>query len=103
MNKGHLKLLTLPFIGGVPSAARCHFPPRRTVFQFFRTMANTNLDSCQPQMKVKSKERLRLIKSKEILSKRRDLDGPATVYLQVLGAGSRDNPASIYLFSEFNR
>lgn len=66
-------------------------------------MANTNLDSCQPRMELKNKEPLRLIRSKEILRKRRDLDGPATVYLQVLGASSRDNPASIYVFSEFNR
>ncbi|TNM97165.1 hypothetical protein fugu_015321 [Takifugu bimaculatus] len=102
MIRGHLKLLTLPFTG-VLSAARCHCPPHRTVFQLFRTMASTSPESWQPQRKVKKKEPLRLIKSKESRSKRTDLNGPSTVYLQVLGAGSRDNPASIYVFSEFNR
>ncbi|XP_056871053.1 zinc phosphodiesterase ELAC protein 2 isoform X2 [Takifugu flavidus] len=66
-------------------------------------MASTSPESWQPQRKVKKKEPLRLIKSKESRSKRTDLNGPSTVYLQVLGAGSRDNPASIYVFSEFNR
>lgn len=32
-----------------------------------------------------------------------DNHGPATVYVQVVGAGSRDNGASLYVFSEFNR
>lgn len=102
MIEGHLKLLTLPFTA-VLSAARCHCPPQRTVFQLFRSMASTSPESWQPPRKVKKKEPLRLIKSKESRSKRSDLNGPATVYLQVLGAGSRDNPASIYVFSEFNR
>lgn len=101
MIKGHLKLLTLPFTG-VLSAAPLS-PPHRTVFQLFRTMASTSPESWQPQRKAKKKEPLRLIKSRESRSKRTDLDGPSTVYVQVLGAGSRDNPASIYVFSEFNR
>uniref|UniRef100_A0A8C5QS61 Zinc phosphodiesterase ELAC protein 2 n=1 Tax=Leptobrachium leishanense TaxID=445787 RepID=A0A8C5QS61_9ANUR len=44
----------------------------------------------------------RHIKSRE---KRRGVEqhGPATVYLQVVGAGSRDSGASLYVFSEFNR
>lgn len=32
-----------------------------------------------------------------------DNHGPANVYVQVVGAGSRDNGASLYVFSEFNR
>lgn len=94
MNTGHLKL----FLGG-----RVHLPFPRTVFQFFRAMANSNPGSWQPQRKVKHKEPLRRVKCKESRSQRTDLNGPSTVYLQVLGAGSRDNPASIYVFSEFNR
>lgn len=49
--------------------------------------------------KAKQKEPLRRLKTKE----HRDTHGPATVYLQVVGAGSRDNGASLYVFSEYNR
>lgn len=97
MNTGHLRL----FLGGVLPAARCHLPSTRTVFQSFRAMANSNPESRQPQRK--HKEPLRRVKCRESRSQRTDLNGPSTVYLQVLGAGSRDNPASIYVFSEFNR
>ncbi|XP_028268720.1 zinc phosphodiesterase ELAC protein 2 isoform X2 [Parambassis ranga] len=53
--------------------------------------------------KAKQKEPLRRLKTKESRSKQGDLSGPATVYLQVVGAGSRDNPVSLYVFSEYNR
>ncbi|KAM4597704.1 zinc phosphodiesterase ELAC protein 2 isoform 2-T2 [Polymixia lowei] len=53
--------------------------------------------------KGKHKETLRRVKAKEQRGKRGDVHGPATVYLQVVGAGSRDNGASLYVFSEFNR
>ncbi|XP_053309228.1 zinc phosphodiesterase ELAC protein 2 [Spea bombifrons] len=48
------------------------------------------------------KDTLRHIKNRE---KRKGVEqhGPSTVYLQVLGAGSRDSGASLYVFSEFNR
>ncbi|XP_067860410.1 zinc phosphodiesterase ELAC protein 2 isoform X2 [Heptranchias perlo] len=48
------------------------------------------------------KDTLRHIKSRE---KRRGADthGPATVYLQVVGSGSREAGASLYVFSEYNR
>ncbi|XP_069510615.1 zinc phosphodiesterase ELAC protein 2 [Ambystoma mexicanum] len=48
------------------------------------------------------KDTLRHIKNRE---KRRGVEhhGPATVYLQVAGAGSRDAGTSIYVFSEYNR
>uniref|UniRef100_A0AAQ5YWZ1 Zinc phosphodiesterase ELAC protein 2 n=1 Tax=Amphiprion ocellaris TaxID=80972 RepID=A0AAQ5YWZ1_AMPOC len=49
------------------------------------------------------KEPLRRVKTKESRGKRGDSHGPSTVYLQVVGAGSRDNAASLYVFSEFNR
>ncbi|XP_055008905.1 zinc phosphodiesterase ELAC protein 2 isoform X2 [Boleophthalmus pectinirostris] len=55
------------------------------------------------QKKAKLKEPLRRTKTKENRQKRGDVHGPATVYVQVVGAGSRDNPASLYVFSEFNR
>uniref|UniRef100_A0A672NP63 Zinc phosphodiesterase ELAC protein 2 n=1 Tax=Sinocyclocheilus grahami TaxID=75366 RepID=A0A672NP63_SINGR len=48
------------------------------------------------------RDTLRHVKVKE--SRRPgELHGPATVYVQVLGAGSRDNGASLYVFSEYNR
>uniref|UniRef100_A0A669F2W1 Zinc phosphodiesterase ELAC protein 2 n=1 Tax=Oreochromis niloticus TaxID=8128 RepID=A0A669F2W1_ORENI len=70
----------------------------------FRTMAttNTNNNNNLPK-KAKQKEPLRRVKTKENRSKRGDVHGPSTVYLQVAGAGSRDNAASVYVFSEFNR
>ncbi|XP_051888754.1 zinc phosphodiesterase ELAC protein 2 [Pristis pectinata] len=48
------------------------------------------------------KDILRHIKSRE---KRRhgDVHGPSTVYLQVVATGSRENGASLYVFSEYNR
>uniref|UniRef100_A0A3Q3XPF4 Zinc phosphodiesterase ELAC protein 2 n=1 Tax=Mola mola TaxID=94237 RepID=A0A3Q3XPF4_MOLML len=50
-----------------------------------------------------SKEPLRRLKTKENRSGRVDLHSPSTVYVQVVGAGSRDNAASLYVFSEYNR
>ncbi|XP_008292054.1 zinc phosphodiesterase ELAC protein 2 isoform X2 [Stegastes partitus] len=94
-----------------PSVAHCDFRFHRTVFQFFRTMATNNNnsnnsnnfpDTRQPR-KVKQKEPLRRMKTKESRSRRFDGHGPATVYLQVVGAGSRDNAASLYVFSDYNR
>lgn len=118
MNTAPLKLryLTLFVKGRAPAAA----PPtlaRRgsasppSVFQFLRTMAtdnnndNINLSTRQPwgPKKAKQKEPLRRIKAKENRGKRGDVHGPSTVYLQVVGAGSRDNAASLYVFSEYNR
>ncbi|XP_063309448.1 zinc phosphodiesterase ELAC protein 2 [Pelobates fuscus] len=48
------------------------------------------------------RDTLRHIKNRE---KRRGAEqhGPATVYLQVVGAGSRDSGAAVYMFSEYNR
>uniref|UniRef100_A0AAQ6A2T2 Zinc phosphodiesterase ELAC protein 2 n=1 Tax=Amphiprion ocellaris TaxID=80972 RepID=A0AAQ6A2T2_AMPOC len=77
-----------------------------TVFQFFRTMAtnnNNNSNNFPGPRKAKHKEPLRRVKTKESRGKRGDSHGPSTVYLQVVGAGSRDNAASLYVFSEFNR
>lgn len=89
--------------GGVLSAARRHLPSRRTVFQWFRAMATSSPGSWPPQRRLKAKEPLRRVKARESRGQRASLNGPFNVYLQVLGAGSRDNPASIYVFSEFNR
>uniref|UniRef100_A0A4W6FK45 Zinc phosphodiesterase ELAC protein 2 n=1 Tax=Lates calcarifer TaxID=8187 RepID=A0A4W6FK45_LATCA len=53
---------------------------------------------------ARQKEPLRRLKIRENRNKRGfDDHGPSTVYLQVVGAGSRDNAASLYVFSEFNR
>lgn len=70
-------------------------------------MASTSQEAERKQppgpRKGRHKEPLRRVKNKESREKRRDQLGPSTAYLQVVGAGSRDNPASIYVFSEFNR
>ncbi|XP_062872490.1 zinc phosphodiesterase ELAC protein 2 [Trichomycterus rosablanca] len=48
------------------------------------------------------KDTLRHVRSKEN-RKHTELHGPSTVYVQVVGAGSRDTGASLYVFSEYNR
>ncbi|MEQ2167118.1 hypothetical protein GOODEAATRI_000852 [Goodea atripinnis] len=72
----------------------------RSVFHFYRSMATfgDQFPAKRPQ-----KQTLRRVKTKESRSKRGDVHGPSTVYVQVVGAGSRDSPASLYVFSEFNR
>ncbi|KAL0198803.1 hypothetical protein M9458_007343, partial [Cirrhinus mrigala] len=47
------------------------------------------------------KDTLRHVKMKEN-RRQGELHGPSTVYVQVVGAGSRDNGASLYVFSEYN-
>ncbi|XP_075942704.1 zinc phosphodiesterase ELAC protein 2 isoform X1 [Anarhichas minor] len=116
MNTVRLKLrsFTLLFIkgrtlsAGPPAVASCHLPLQRTVFQLFRTMAtndNNPPETRQPlgMKKANHKEPLRRVKTKENRVKRGDVHGPSTVYVQVVGAGSRDNAASLYVFSEYNR
>ncbi|XP_020496658.2 zinc phosphodiesterase ELAC protein 2 [Labrus bergylta] len=115
MNTVHsqLRCFTLLAVKGrAPRVARCEFYFHWTGFQFFRTMASTpsdntnNLEEKQPsgQRKKKPKEPLRRVKTKESRAARRgELHGPATAYVQVVGAGSRDNAASLYVFSEYNR
>ncbi|XP_034567599.1 zinc phosphodiesterase ELAC protein 2 isoform X2 [Notolabrus celidotus] len=63
------------------------------------------METKQPpgQKKARHKEPLRRLKTKESRARKGDLHGPSTVYVQVVGAGSRDNAASLYVFSEFNR
>uniref|UniRef100_A0A4W6FJ99 Zinc phosphodiesterase ELAC protein 2 n=1 Tax=Lates calcarifer TaxID=8187 RepID=A0A4W6FJ99_LATCA len=106
MNTVRLKLRSFTFLF-VKSRARpadAHPPlarwDSRTVFQFCRTMTRQQLDP----RKARQKEPLRRLKIRENRNKRGfDDHGPSTVYLQVVGAGSRDNAASLYVFSEFNR
>lgn len=124
MNTVRLKLRSFTFLF-VKSRARpadAHPPlarwDSRTVFQFCRTMAtnfnnnntnnsNDNNPETRQQLdprKARQKEPLRRLKIRENRNKRGfDDHGPSTVYLQVVGAGSRDNAASLYVFSEFNR
>ncbi|XP_034057874.1 zinc phosphodiesterase ELAC protein 2 [Gymnodraco acuticeps] len=113
MNTVHLKLrtFTLVFIKGKALSAavtRCEFTLHRTFFQLFRTMATNYSNTLETTQllgpkKVKHKEPLRRVKTKESRGKREDVHGPAIVYLQVVGAGSRDNAASLYVFSDYNR
>lgn len=111
MNSVHVRLFSL--LARAAAAAtvprRCGYYSRfhRTVFQFVRSMA-TVVDQFPgkrqpPGPKRKRTEQLRHVKSKESRSKRGDVHGPSNVYVQVLGAGSRDNASSLYVFSEFNR
>ncbi|XP_041812720.1 zinc phosphodiesterase ELAC protein 2 [Chelmon rostratus] len=110
MNTVHLKLWSLLLVKGrtlsAAPVARCYFRFHPHVFQFFRTMAsNNNPETRQPPggRKAKQKEPLRRVKTKENRNKRDDHHGPSTVYLQVVGAGSRDSAASLYVFSDYNR
>ncbi|XP_043091156.1 zinc phosphodiesterase ELAC protein 2 isoform X3 [Puntigrus tetrazona] len=48
------------------------------------------------------RDTLRHVKAKEG-RRQGELHGPSTVYVQVVGSGSRDNGASLYVFSEYNR
>uniref|UniRef100_A0AAY4C215 Zinc phosphodiesterase ELAC protein 2 n=1 Tax=Denticeps clupeoides TaxID=299321 RepID=A0AAY4C215_9TELE len=48
------------------------------------------------------KDTLRHVRMKEN-RRQGELHGPSTVYVQVVGAGTRDNDASLYVFSEYNR
>lgn len=106
MNRLHVRLwyFTSLFVndGTLSAPVRCDSSLHRTAFQLFRTMATTTTNNNLPK-KAKQKEPLRRVKTKENRSKRGDVHGPSTVYLQVVGAGSRDNAASVYVFSEFNR
>ncbi|XP_046893727.1 zinc phosphodiesterase ELAC protein 2 [Hypomesus transpacificus] len=75
----------------------------QTVLLHQRTMS-TNAQG-QHQMsfkKSKPKDTLRHVRTRE-QRKRSDTLGPTTVYVQVVGAGSRDNGTSIYVFSDLNR
>ncbi|CAL8273861.1 unnamed protein product [Lota lota] len=69
------------------------------VFQFCRSMATNMEKNTKSFKKGKQKDTLRRLKTKD----HRNSHGPSTVYLQVVGAGSRDNGASLYVFSEYNR
>ncbi|KAM3863989.1 zinc phosphodiesterase ELAC protein 2 [Diretmus argenteus] len=107
MNTGYLTLKSFTLL-----CVKCKLAPRppavvrcdsRTVFQFFRTMATVAERNPPGSKKAKQKEPLRRVKAKENRGKRGEVHGPSTVYLQVVGAGSRDNAASVYVFSEYNR
>nr|XP_020460593.1 zinc phosphodiesterase ELAC protein 2 [Monopterus albus] len=76
----------------------------RNIFQYLRTMATiANVNTPLGPKKAKQKEPLRRVKFKENRSKQGNAHSPSTVYLQVVGAGSRDNTPSLYVFSEYNR
>ncbi|XP_049600942.1 zinc phosphodiesterase ELAC protein 2 [Syngnathus scovelli] len=82
----------------------CRCPFVRPAWQAHHSMAdniNNKMENMRPA-KQQAKP-LRRLKGKESRSKRGEVHGPATVYVQVVGAGSRDNAASLYVFSEFNR
>ncbi|XP_029363954.1 zinc phosphodiesterase ELAC protein 2 isoform X2 [Echeneis naucrates] len=111
MNTAHLKLryFTSLLVKGraAPLLTR---PDSPTILRFIRTMATNNIKDSKNNninnnnnKKAKQKEPLRRLKTKEGRSKRGDVHGPSTVYLQVVGAGTRDNAASLYVFSEYNR
>ncbi|KAL4658257.1 zinc phosphodiesterase ELAC protein 2 isoform X2 [Arapaima gigas] len=72
------------------------------VLSFPQRMASSVSDTQKQRQRKTAKEPLRHVKTKE-QRKHLDLNGAATVYVQVVGAGSRDNGASLYVFSEYNR
>ncbi|XP_012681292.1 zinc phosphodiesterase ELAC protein 2 [Clupea harengus] len=67
---------------------------------FHCRMASNSVGNTKKQKPPK--DTLRHFRSKEN-RKRTDIPGPATVYIQVVGTGCRDNNASLYVFSEYNR
>uniref|UniRef100_A0A3P8TN26 Zinc phosphodiesterase ELAC protein 2 n=1 Tax=Amphiprion percula TaxID=161767 RepID=A0A3P8TN26_AMPPE len=73
------------------------------IWRLFGILESCYFNNFPGPRKAKHKEPLRRVKTKESRGKRGDSHGPSTVYLQVVGAGSRDNAASLYVFSEFNR
>ncbi|XP_061702705.1 zinc phosphodiesterase ELAC protein 2 isoform X2 [Syngnathoides biaculeatus] len=87
--------------------ARRRCPLFRPSWQPDRSMAHNNImgDNLEKKRptKAQAKPLLRRLKGKESRSKRSDVHGPANVYVQVVGAGCRDNAASLYVFSEYNR
>uniref|UniRef100_A0A8C5BR05 Zinc phosphodiesterase ELAC protein 2 n=1 Tax=Gadus morhua TaxID=8049 RepID=A0A8C5BR05_GADMO len=80
-------------------AVACGSRFHRNVFQFCRTMTTNMEQNTKNFKKAKQKDTLRRLKTKD----HRNSHGPSTVYLQVVGSGSRDNGASLYVFSEYNR
>ncbi|KAM9843204.1 zinc phosphodiesterase ELAC protein 2 isoform 2-T2 [Aulostomus maculatus] len=56
-----------------------------------------------PPKKAKHNKPLRWLKSREIRIQRGDNNAPSVAYLQVLGAGSRGNAASLFFFTDTNR
>ncbi|CAL8301873.1 unnamed protein product [Merluccius merluccius] len=69
------------------------------VLRWSRAMTTRMEKNTKSFQKAKQKDTLRRLKTKGQWSSH----GPSTVYLQVVGAGSRDNGASLYVFSEYNR
>ncbi|XP_019745505.1 zinc phosphodiesterase ELAC protein 2 [Hippocampus comes] len=82
---------------------RCPF--LRPAWHPCRSMADNrnNNNKMEKRLAKQQAKPLRRLKGKESRNKRGDVHGPATVYVQVVGAGSRDNAASLYVFSEYNR
>ncbi|XP_076866713.1 zinc phosphodiesterase ELAC protein 2 [Brachyhypopomus gauderio] len=80
-------------------------PPSRAFPHLSRNMSTCAAEGARPPSTRKTKaprDTLRHVRSKEN-RRREDLHGPSTVHVQVVGAGSRDNGASLYVFSEYNR
>ncbi|KAM9394197.1 zinc phosphodiesterase ELAC protein 2 [Pholidichthys leucotaenia] len=111
MNTVHVRLSCLASLL-IKVSAPHHHNQHRTVLQCFRTMAANNQNynkhnqtnfSPPVQRKAKQKETLRRVKIKEQRYNQGDIHEPSMVFLQVVGAGSRDGAASVYMFSDCNR
>ncbi|XP_077476086.1 zinc phosphodiesterase ELAC protein 2 [Stigmatopora argus] len=93
------------FAAARPLLLAQHYCHLRPACQPRRTMADKNNNNINNKMKKSAKQPanpLRRVKCKETRRKHGVVHSPANVYLQVVGAGSRDNSASLYVFSEFN-
>ncbi|XP_068192586.1 zinc phosphodiesterase ELAC protein 2 isoform X2 [Antennarius striatus] len=73
------------------------------VLPVYRTMASntTTRESVGPN-RARNTEPLRWTRAKERRSQQAGSYGPHRVCLQVVGAGSRDTPPSLFVFSDFN-
>lgn len=81
---------------------------RFPVFVFSRAASHRqqNLmesEPLRPRKPKPPKEPLRHVRSKQNRKPTTELHGPATVFIQVIGAGSRGTGASLHVFSEYNR
>ncbi|XP_061761696.1 zinc phosphodiesterase ELAC protein 2 isoform X7 [Nerophis ophidion] len=85
------------------SAVRPLLSRRDCLLQLLRSMAAAGFAADKMDKAARAGKPLRRLKIKESRDRRGDAHGPSNVYVQVVGAGSRDNPASLYVFSDFNR
>ncbi|KAK3525372.1 hypothetical protein QTP86_031246 [Hemibagrus guttatus] len=98
------RLLTVPRVSAaltVPRVSAALTVPRVSA-ALTGCRSDMDTDASRNRKPRPPKDTLRHVRSRES-RKHADLHGPSTVYVQVVGAGARENGASLYVFSEYNR